>query len=103
MTALECRRKKADSWNDGLGDARPSRLQRIRWNITALSRRHFSRDMLKFGKDRSFSDRMATLEREWRCQSGRRSASIPWALNDVVTGFWAGGEFLMPILRVADV
>jgi hypothetical protein len=35
---------------------------------------------------------MITLEKEWRIRSGKRTASIPWALNDVVTGFWAGGE-----------
>ena len=64
----------------------------MRWTATALYRRRLGKEMLKYGNDRSFRGRLATLEQEWRGQSGIRSASIPWALNDVVTGFWAGGE-----------
>jgi ATP-binding cassette subfamily C (CFTR/MRP) protein 1 len=96
LAALERRRFRANSWNRALPNVRPSRLRRIRWTATALYRRRLGERMLKYGSDRSFQGRLATLEQEWRRQSGIRSASIPWALNDVVTGFWAGGELSVP-------
>jgi hypothetical protein len=94
LAALERRREKADTWNQTLSEVQPSRFQRIRWSAKALRQRRMHPEMLKYGKDQSYTDRMATLEQEWRCRSGMRSASIPWALNEVVSGFWAGGGSL---------
>jgi len=96
LAALERRRDKANSWNRGLSDVQPSRFQRVRWTLIALRQRRFGNDMLEYGPDQSFRERKATLQQEWRRRSGMRSASIPWALNDVVTGFWAGGELHVP-------
>lgn len=59
----------------------------------ALRHPRLSDDLLVFGNDKTFRERVSTLENEWRSRSGRRIASIPWALNDIVSGFWAGGMY----------
>jgi hypothetical protein len=92
LEALQRRRLAAESWNRGLSNVTASRLQRTKWLMKACLHRHLPKDMLRYGNDRSLRARMITLEKEWRIRSGKRTASIPWALNDVVTGFWAGGE-----------
>lgn len=96
LSSLQRRREQADSWNRNLRNVQPGRVQRIRWTLKAIWQRRFSEDMLKYGKDQFVTDRVSTFEEEWRARSGRRSPSIPWALNDVVSGFWAGGRSLYP-------
>jgi ATP-binding cassette subfamily C (CFTR/MRP) protein 1 len=98
LSSLQRRREQADSWNRNLRNVSPTRLQRMRWTLRALRHHRLSEDLLTYGKDKTVQDRVSTFEEEWRSRSGRRSASIPWALNDVVSGFWAGGECLSTFL-----
>lgn len=78
--SLERRQKAARAWNENLHKARPGWRKRLLWRIKAM----------RYGKDHA--GRLAALEAEWRSCSGRRRGSIAWALNDVMVGFWAGGE-----------
>lgn len=70
---------KANEWNELLvqGKARPSIITRTKWRAKSL-----------FGRET-----VATQETRWRTVEGRKTASLPWALNDVLgPPFWAGGE-----------
>lgn len=67
--------------------------RRIRFVLTACRHTTFPNDLLQYGTDKTFEDRYRTLEMEWRSRSGRRSPSLAWALNDIASGFWAGGLF----------
>jgi hypothetical protein len=98
LSSLQRRREQADGWNRNLRNVSPTRLQRMRWTLRALRLHRLSDDLLSYGKDKTVQDRVSTFEEEWRSRSGRRSASIPWALNDVVSGFWAGGRSYEPYI-----
>ncbi|TRM58678.1 ABC protein [Schizophyllum amplum] len=64
------------------GEIRPSLRKRMSWHIRAL------------GSPAHYSERRAELQQQWRVVSGRREASLPWALNDVLgRAFWLGGIF----------
>lgn len=86
------RQRRATEWNKGLKSRRPTFKQRISWNIRAVLRRSLPKDFDKFGGRGSVKDRRQTYEEEWRRRSGMRRGSVVWALNDVMTGFWAGGK-----------
>lgn len=92
LASLQRRRSQAEDWNLGLDKVEPGRRRRVRWLWIACRNRKLPRDLLSYGRDTTIRERRLTLEAEWRSRSGRRSASIPWALNDIVSGFWAGGE-----------
>ncbi len=92
---------EAEEFNRRLDDpsapAQPPRTKRIQWAWQAL--RPLPQDVLAFAapgssdQKSSFRQRRKTLEDEWRGRSGRRKASVVWALNDCMEGFWAGGLF----------
>ncbi|KAF7330282.1 ABC protein [Mycena venus] len=72
----------ANEWNAGLDDGRinPPMFKRLIWAITAL----------KGGLD--YRNRRAALEKQWREVTGRKHASLAWAMNDVLGHmFWFGG------------
>lgn len=93
LAALLKRETAASEWNQGLAKAIPSRRKRIAWLWTALRHTALPPTVSTYGSDKTLRDRIETLEHEWRAKSGRRRASIPWALNDTMSGFWAGGLF----------
>ncbi|TRM64247.1 P-loop containing nucleoside triphosphate hydrolase protein [Schizophyllum amplum] len=64
------------------GEIRPSLRKRIAWRMRAL------------GSPAHYRERRAQLEQQWRDVSGRREASLAWALNDTLgRAFWIGGFF----------
>lgn len=93
LLALGKRRQKAAEWNRTLPSRRPKLWQRLSWTLLALRHTSLTKDLRQFGSDQSLQDRVRTFEEEWRQRSGRRHCSIPWSLNDVMSGFWAGGLF----------
>ncbi|ORY27673.1 P-loop containing nucleoside triphosphate hydrolase protein [Naematelia encephala] len=93
LERLAHRQQQAEAWNASLKSRRAPRISRVTWAYQALLKRSLPEDLSAFGSTGSFTERQASLENEWRQRSGRRAASITWALNDVMTGFWAGGFF----------
>nr|XP_019012361.1 uncharacterized protein I206_03208 [Kwoniella pini CBS 10737]OCF51142.1 hypothetical protein I206_03208 [Kwoniella pini CBS 10737] len=91
--ALEKRQAKAQHWNDQLNTARPRRSLKAKWRIKAMSNRGLPEDLSNYGLLDTYLHRYQALELEWRQRTGRKTGSITWALNDVMTGFWAGGLF----------
>ena len=82
--AWERRTEAANNWNERLvaGEVSPGLFRRAKWSIQALR-----------GAG-TYRERRAALEREWRDVSGRKEASLVWALNDVFgPHFWSGGAF----------
>lgn len=92
LEKLTERQAKAAEWNANLKSVNPGTRLRFSWWRKALLHRHLGDDMQRFGSDKTFQDRRNTLEAEWRRRSGKKRASVAWALNDVLTGFWAGGK-----------
>ncbi|WVQ72250.1 hypothetical protein IAR50_001799 [Cryptococcus sp. DSM 104548] len=93
MEHLENRQNKAREWNQTLPTARPSKKRQLAWTFTAATRRSLGSQYTRHGSDKTFKERRATLEKEWRECSGRRHGSVTWALNDTLSGFWSGGLF----------
>ncbi|WWC68921.1 uncharacterized protein I206_102857 [Kwoniella pini CBS 10737] len=89
----EKRQAKAQHWNDQLNTARPRRSLKAKWRIKAMSNRGLPEDLSNYGLLDTYLHRYQALELEWRQRTGRKTGSITWALNDVMTGFWAGGLF----------
>ncbi|KAG8899627.1 hypothetical protein FRB99_006523 [Tulasnella sp. 403] len=72
--------KKAEEWNAKIasGEIKPSMGKRIAWSVKE-----------KLGKV-SYEE----AYKDWRERGGKKQASIPWALNDVLgRAFWIGGFF----------
>ncbi|ODO00356.1 hypothetical protein I350_06992 [Cryptococcus amylolentus CBS 6273] len=93
MECLEIRQMKASEWNESLPTATPTRKQRVKWAFTAATKRRLGSEYARHGSDSTYNERRATLEKEWRECSGKRHGSVTWALNDTLSGFWAGGLF----------
>ncbi|KAK8861276.1 hypothetical protein IAR55_002095 [Kwoniella newhampshirensis] len=93
---LECladRQKAAEEWNQKLATMKPTHVQRLIWISRAAVPKPLPADYAAFGPDGTLKERRDTLEAEWRKRSGRKRGSVTWALNDTMTGFWAGGLF----------
>lgn len=76
--------EEANAWNEKLssGEIKPGIFKRVRWSVQAI----------KGGK--KFGERRVSLETQWREKTGRREASLAWALNDTFgVLFWLGGLF----------
>ena len=95
MEALESRQRAAAEWNMSLQSQIPKWTQLLNWNVKAALHKSLPSDYEKYGSDSSFAERRKTLENEWRKRSGKKRGSVTWALNDVMTGFWAGGATLI--------
>ncbi|OCF34538.1 hypothetical protein I316_03579 [Kwoniella heveanensis BCC8398] len=93
LEALAKRQKAAEEWNKQLPSHPPSVIRKLKWSTKAMIKRKLPDNYSSYGKDGSYAERRKTLEQEWRRRSGRKRASVAWALNDVMTGFWAGGLF----------
>ncbi|WVQ94366.1 hypothetical protein IAU59_001445 [Kwoniella sp. CBS 9459] len=93
LESLEARQKAAEEWNRQLPSRSPGAVQRLKWSAKAMTRRKLPGSYSAYGKDGSYVERRKTLEQEWRRRSGRKRGSVAWALNDVMTGFWAGGLY----------
>ncbi|KAI6009305.1 ABC protein [Pisolithus marmoratus] len=79
----------AADWNDKLdrGEIHPSILKRSIWAIRAIPSERGSRK-------RTYAERRAGLEQNWRVVGGRKHPSLAWALNDVFgRTFWVSGVF----------
>jgi hypothetical protein len=79
-SAFKRRVEAAEQWNKGIldGTIHPSVFRRTSW----------------FFRSRGSSQRYEELEDNWRRESGRESASIALALNEVLgTFFWVGGVY----------
>ncbi|KAG2074771.1 ABC protein [Suillus decipiens] len=84
--AWQRRVREAADWNARLvnGELRPSLFRRIGWACSAIPRI----------PDTSWSEQLAAFEKNWRESTGRKEASLTWALNDVfLRMFWIGGVF----------
>lgn len=76
--------KEAENWNTQLanGTVTPGYLRRVVWSVQAAR------------SGRNYAKRRTSLEKNWRENSGRKHASLAWALNDTFgISFWAGGLF----------
>jgi hypothetical protein len=91
LQALERRQKAAEEWNAQLGTAKPPLRKRLVWRARAI--RTLPERFEAYGSTATIADRRSTLEEEWRQHSGKKYGSVTWALNDIMTGFWAGGLF----------
>jgi hypothetical protein len=91
LEALDKRQKVAAEWNAKLDTVSPTLHRRISWRMRAL--RSLPDHFDSYGPTGTQAERRATLEAEWRQHSGKKRGSVTWALNDVMTGFWAGGLF----------
>jgi hypothetical protein len=91
LEALERRQKAAEEWNAQLGTAKLPLRKRLAWRARAI--RTLPERFSAYGPTATIADRRSTLEQEWRQNSGKRYGSVTWALNDIMTGFWAGGLF----------
>lgn len=85
---------------DPVRPLRPSRYRKLKWRFGLVihPRRHNSTDLPtakpSVGLATSTRGRdLQALEEEWRNGSGKRKASITMALNDTMSGFWAGGLY----------
>ncbi|KAJ9102573.1 hypothetical protein QFC21_002974 [Naganishia friedmannii] len=85
---------------DPMKPLRPSRYRRFKWRLglAVHPRRHKSSDLptIKASIDSGTSTsgrNLQAMEEEWRNGSGKRKASITMALNDTMSGFWAGGLY----------
>ncbi|KAI4517938.1 P-loop containing nucleoside triphosphate hydrolase protein [Schizophyllum commune Loenen D] len=64
------------------GEISPTLRQRLTWTLRALT------------TPSHFASRRAAFEDEWRTNSGKKEASLAWALNDALgREFWMGGIF----------
>jgi hypothetical protein len=88
---LDKRQCDAAEWNASLKSRTPKWSQRVAWDTYAFFHRSLPEDIDRYGGSHSFKERRQTLEEEWRRRSGIKRGSVVWALNDVMTGFWAGG------------
>ncbi|KAH8099948.1 ABC protein [Cristinia sonorae] len=82
--AWDRRVNAASEWNAKLakGEINPSLFTRAKWSLQSL--RHAT----------TYSERRATLEKQWREVDGLKEPSLVWALNDVFgRSFWLGGLF----------
>lgn len=98
LAAYRRRKIRAEVYNAQLlSEIRPSLRQRFGWHLrAALGHAAATNDPASGSSSGLRSDRSLryqTYENEWRQKSGQRHASIIWALNDVLTGFWAAGLF----------
>ncbi|KAK4689734.1 hypothetical protein P7C73_g391, partial [Tremellales sp. Uapishka_1] len=93
IEALKKRQDAAATWNSNLASLSPPMRLRVFWTLYACFRWKLSSDYDAFGTSDTVQQRRATFEQEWRKRSGRKKGSVTWALNDVMTGFWAGGLF----------
>jgi hypothetical protein len=102
IEAFERRQAQAAEYNACLDDPtnplRPPRRKRLAWKVRSLCSRMppYITDFAPPGKDGgnlTRQQRIQAMEAEWRARSGRKKASVIWALNDVMEGFWAGGLF----------
>ncbi|WVF66753.1 hypothetical protein IAT40_001495 [Kwoniella sp. CBS 6097] len=87
------RQKAAEEWNSQLPSRPPGLVRKLRWSTKAIIKFRLPESYSSYGKGGSYAERRKTLEQEWRRRSGRKRGSVAWALNDVLTGFWAGGLF----------
>ncbi|KAG2366729.1 ABC protein [Suillus spraguei] len=84
--AWQRRVREAADWNARLvsGELKPSLFKRIGWACSTILRI----------PDTSPSAQLAAFEKHWRESTGRKEASLTWALNDVfLRMFWIGGVF----------
>ncbi|KAL1697054.1 P-loop containing nucleoside triphosphate hydrolase protein [Schizophyllum commune] len=64
------------------GEISPTLRQRLTWTLRSLT------------TPSHFASRRAAFEEEWRTNSGKKEASLAWALNDALgREFWMGGIF----------
>ncbi|WRT65384.1 uncharacterized protein IL334_002327 [Kwoniella shivajii] len=91
--ALDKRQQDARKWNEALPTAHPTTRQKVSWRTRALFHYSLPNDLSSFGEADSYAHRLHALEVEWRNRSGKKRGSVSWALNDVMTGFWAGGAY----------
>ena len=95
------RREQAEEYNLRLvSELSPSMWRRMKWTTQAALSRAVPSESEAFSADKQpnlaqndRSLRYRAYESEWRRTSGRKRASIIWALNDVLTGFWTAGLF----------
>lgn len=92
MANLEKRQKRAAEWNAKLPTATPAWNLQIKWAILAIFQRHLPQ-YAAYGSDSTYAERRATLESEWRSQSGRKRGSLAWALSDTLPRFWWAGPY----------
>ncbi|KAJ9121762.1 hypothetical protein QFC22_002384 [Naganishia vaughanmartiniae] len=78
----------------------PSRYRKLKWRLQlAIHPRRYRASGLPTNKMSAGSvtptrgRNLQALEEEWRSGSGKRKASITMALNDTMSGFWAGGLY----------
>ncbi|KAL1410098.1 hypothetical protein Q8F55_004101 [Vanrija albida] len=93
LANLERRQKAAAEWNEQLPTAVPKWTTRTKWAWTAATKHHLPPAFAPYGSDKSYAERKATLEAEWRGHSGKKKGSITWALNDTFPNFWWGGVY----------
>lgn len=78
--------KTAEAYNARLesGEIQPGLLKRAKWTLRAATQNGTG----------GYTLRRQTIEQEWREKSGRKEASLAWALNDVFGfDFWCAGLF----------
>lgn len=98
VAAFEKRQLDASEYNSRLDDLqnplRPPRRKRIIWEFRAM-RSTLPPNATTYAPSGRLTrrQRVKAMEAEWRAVSGRKKASIVWALNDIMEGFWAGGLF----------
>lgn len=108
LEKLEQRKQKADRWNQSLATRAPSKWQRLRWSIKAIRKGKFGPSFDEYGSSGTYLQRQELLEREWRQCSGKREASLTWALNEVFPSFWWGGQssakqFCRPLADISRI
>ncbi len=96
--AFEKRRLAAAEYNARLDSPtkplQPNRRKRLAWKFRAM-RSSLPAGVSDYAPSGRLTrrQRITAMEAEWRAVSGRKKASVIWALNDVMEGFWAGGLF----------
>jgi ATP-binding cassette subfamily C (CFTR/MRP) protein 1 len=97
LAVYKARMNEATAYNSRLNDhtITPSAWNRFKWNAYSTCSSALPSDFANFaeGGRHTRKQRYMAYENEWRQRSGRKQASIIWALNDVLTGFWGAGIF----------
>lgn len=93
LAALDRRQKAAEARAGAIRDSPAPRMKRIVWWTKARLHRKLGTPFAEFGTGADAASRRKAYEAEWRSRMESQGASLTWALNDVITGFWAGGLF----------